>query len=74
MKKILTIVIALLMVVVVTATAIYFLFPYEPKQPPKADDVGSTQQGIQQVVNANNQFAFELFSELDKSNEGNIFY
>lgn len=73
-KKILTIVIALLMVAVVTATAIYFLFPYEPKQPPKADDVGSTQQGIQQVVNANNQFAFELYSELDKSNEGNIFY
>jgi len=74
MKKILTIVIALLMVAVVTATAVYFLFPYEPKQPPKADDVGSTQQGIQQVVNANNQFAFELYSELDKSNDGNIFY
>jgi len=74
MKKILTIVIALLMVTVVTATAVYFLFPYQPKQPPKADDVGSTPQGIQQVVNANNQFAFELYSELDKSEQGNIFY
>src|SRR3989338_8921131 len=74
MKKILTIVIVLLMVAVVTATTVYFLFPYEPKQPPKVDDVGSTQQGIQQVVNANNQFAFELYSELDKSNDGNIFY
>ena len=41
-KKIFTIAIALLMVAVVTATAVYFLFPYEPKQPPIADDVGST--------------------------------
>ena len=62
------------MVAVVTATAIYFLFPYEPKQPPKTDDTGSTQSGIQQVVNANNKFAFDLYSELDKSQNGNIFY
>lgn len=73
-KKVLTFGIALLMVAVVTATAVYFLFPYEPKQPPKVDDVGSTQQGIQEVVNANNQFAFDLYSELDKSEQGNIFY
>jgi serpin B len=73
-KKILTIIIALLMVAAVTATAIYFLFPYQPDQPPKADDVGSTQNGIQEVVNANNQFAFDLYSELDKSEQGNIFY
>lgn len=73
-KKILTIAIALLMVAVVTATAVYFLFPYEPKQPPKADDVGSTPQGIQEVVNANNKFAFDLYTELDKSQDGNIFY
>src|SRR3989344_5592826 len=74
MKKILTIVIVLLMVAVVTATTVYFLFPYEPKQPPKVDDVSSTPQEIQQVVNANNQFAFELYSELDKSAQENIFY
>jgi len=73
-KKILTIAIALLMVAVVTATAVYFLFPYEPKQPPKVDDTGSTQQGMQEVVNANNKFAFDLYSELDKSETGNIFY
>ena len=73
-KKFLTVVIALLMVAVVTATAVYFLFPYEPKQPPKADDTGSTQQGIQEVVNANNKFTFDLYSELDKSEGGNIFY
>ncbi|MHA1887083.1 MAG: serpin family protein [Promethearchaeota archaeon] len=73
-KKILSIVIALLMVAIVTATAVYFLFPYQPDQPPKADDVGSTQSGIQEVANANNQFAFDLYSELDKSEQGNIFY
>lgn len=73
-KKVLTIVIAILMVAVVTATAVLFLYPYQPSQPPQADDVGSTQQGVQEVVNANNNFAFDLYSELDKSENGNIFY
>ena len=73
-KKILTIGIALLMVAVVTAAAVLFLFPYEPKQPPQADDTGSTQSGVQEVVNANNQFAFELYSELNKAENSNIFY
>ena len=62
------------MVTVVTATAVLFLFPYQPDQPPEADDAGSTQQGIQEVVKANNQFAFELYSELDKAENDNMFY
>ena len=73
-KKFLTFGVALLMVAAVTATAVLFLFPYQPDQPPKADDTGSTSQGIQEVVNANNKFAFDLYSELDKSEQGNIFY
>ena len=73
-KKFLTIGIVLLMVTVVTAAAVLFLFPYEPKQPPKADDTGSTPEGVQEVVNANNKFAFDLYSELVKSEKGNIFY
>jgi len=73
-KKFLTIGIALLMVAIVTAIAVLFLFPYQPDQPPQTDDTGSTQGGIQQVVNANNQFAFDLYSELDKSEDSNIFY
>jgi len=73
-KKILTVGIIILMIAAVTAAAILFIFPYGPNQPPKADDSGSTQQGIQQVVNANNQFAFDLYSELDKSENENIFY
>ena len=62
------------MVAIVTAIAVLFLFPYQPDQPPQTDDTGSTQGGIQQVVNANNQFAFDLYSELDKSEDSNIFY
>jgi len=73
-KKILTIVIALLMISVVSSAAVLFLFPYEPTQPPRADDTGSTQQGVQEVVNANNKFAFEFYSESNKGEEGNIFF
>lgn len=39
----------------------------------KIDDSGSTVEGIKSVVTANNQFAFELYSEY-KSKEGNIFF
>ena len=62
------------MVAIVTATAVLFLFPYQPDQPPQTDDTGSTQSGIQQIVNANNQFAFDLYSELNKAEQGNMFY
>ena len=55
-------------------TAGLFLFPFSPDQPPRADDSGSTPDGVQAVVNANNQFAFELYSELNKEEAGNIFY
>ena len=73
-KKFLTIGIVLIMVAIVTATAVLFIFPYQPDKPPVADDTGSTQQGIQEVVDANNQFAFDFYSELDKSEQGNVFY
>ncbi|MBU3895763.1 serpin family protein [Patescibacteria group bacterium] len=58
---------------VATATVL-FLFPYQPDQSPPADETGSTQSGIQEVINANNKFAFDLYSELNKSENGNIFY
>ena len=74
MKQGLTIGIVLLMVGIVTATAVLFLFPYQPEQPPRAGDSGSTQQGIQEVVNANNKFAFELYSKLNKAEDKNMFY
>ncbi len=47
---------------------------YDPTFPSKLDDDGWTEQGIQEVVNANNQFALELYSKLNEAEEGNIFY
>lgn len=58
----------------IATVAVLFLFPYNPTQPPKTDDTGSSQQGIKEVVNANNKFAFDLYSQLNKSEDGNIFY
>lgn len=73
-KKAVTFKIALLIVAIVTVTVIVILFSHQTNQTPKADSTGSTQKGIQEVVNANNKFAFDLYSELDKSEQGNIFY
>ncbi|MBS7611901.1 serpin family protein [Candidatus Bathyarchaeota archaeon] len=73
-RKISAIGIMLLIITITVVEGVLFLFPYEPKNPPKADDSGSTQEGIQNVVNANNQFAFDLYSELSKTERGNIFF
>jgi len=73
-KTILTIVMILLLVAVVTASTLLFLFPYQPDLPPEADDTGSTTLGVQDVVNANNQFAFDLYSQIIDSDNGNVFY
>lgn len=73
MKKTVLMISLIILIGIVSATTILFLFPYSPSNPPQADDSGSTQQGIQEVVNANNQFAFDLYNQY-KSNEGNIFY
>ena len=74
-KKASAAVIAIIIAVaLVVVGAGLFLYPYQPDMPPAADDVGSTAEGIQEVINANNKFAFELYSELNKNEEGNIFY
>ncbi len=73
-KKLLTFSIAILMVALVAATSALFLFPYSPDKPPVAIDTDSTQAGIQELANANNEFAFDLYSKLDQSNQKNIFY
>ena len=63
------------LIIASTAVAVgVFLYPYNPQEPPIADETGSTQEGIQAVVNANNQFAFEMYSELNKAEESNLFY
>ncbi len=58
----------------VAIASVLFLFPYDSTQPTSVDDTGSTQTGIQEVVNANNKFAFDLYSEFNKTKKGNIFY
>jgi serine protease inhibitor len=66
------------LLVAATAVAVgVMLYPYNPNEPPVTDETGSTQEGIQEVVDTNNQFAFELYSELNKDPEQqgkNIFY
>ncbi len=73
-KKILIIGIAFFVTAIITMAVVLFLFSYQPAQTPQTEDVGLTQQGIQEVVRANNQFAFDLYSKLSKSKQGNIFY
>lgn len=73
-KKFLFIILAVVSFAGVATATVLFLFPYQPSQPPKADDAGSTEQGTQDVVNSNNKFAFDLYSQLNKSEKGNIFY
>lgn len=73
-KKILLIVLLAIAVAGVATVAVLFLFPYQPGQPPKVNSSSSTTQGIQGVVNANNKFAFDLYSQLNKTEKGNLFY
>ena len=73
-KRIFVLGIIVLMIAVVTAATVMFVFPYEPKLPPRADDTNSTPQGIQEVVVANNKFAFDLYFEFAEYEEKNIFY
>ncbi len=39
----------------------YFAFPYNPTNPPVANDTGSTPEGIAKVVNSTNNFGVNLF-------------
>ncbi len=41
---------------------------------PTADDSGATQEGVSKVVEANNKFAFNLYSKIAEKSGGNIFF
>ncbi len=73
-KKFVLIGLAVILFAGVATAAVLFIFPYQPNQPPKAAETGSTQQGTKDVASANNKFAFDLYSQLDKSESGNLFY
>jgi len=66
-------VVVLLLVGVAAATVGLFLFPYEPTNPPAVNTSGSTAEGIQNVVDSNNKFAFDIYEEMEDK-EGNVFY
>lgn len=38
------------------------------------DDSGSDQEGVQMVVEANNQFALEMFAQVSEQDSGNVFF
>jgi serpin B len=73
MKKKALFVLALVLFTVLTAGAVYyFVFPYEPKLPPKADDSGSTEEGIKKISESINEFNFKIFKQISEG-EGNVF-
>jgi serpin B len=41
---------------------------------PTADDSGATQQGIAEIVKANNQFAVDLYSKIGNESDKNVFF
>ena len=70
--KSITLLALFVLLAVVSASIVYFSFPYEPDNPPLADSSNSTVSGMQKVVDANNEFAFDLYKKLDSEN--NLFY
>lgn len=52
-----------------------FLSGCVPQPRPQANDTGVTAEGVASVINANNQFTFELYSQLKEENKDkNIFF
>jgi serine protease inhibitor len=74
MGKLSVILIILLIIGGAAGAAVYLgYFPFPPTQPPAADGTGSAPQGMNDIITANNQFSFDLYKELSKSEE-NIFF
>lgn len=59
--------------VTLAVVLVIFLYGYSNNTEPLTDDSGATQINISSVINANNQFALDLYSEL-KDKEDNIFF
>ena len=78
-KKLIIALMVVVFVGIITALLFSSNQPNQSNQPdqqdqPLVDDTSSTKQGIQMVVDANNKFAFDLYSQLNKTEKGNIFY
>ncbi|MFH1193962.1 MAG: serpin family protein [bacterium] len=72
-KKI--ILVLIVAIIAIGGAGIYFLKNQEPTPEPApiANDKGATLAGINSVINANDQFALDLYSQL-KNSDGNIFF
>ena len=62
-----------IMLVMAAICVSIFLFGCGNQQPIKVDDSKATSENVNDVVSANNNFAFELYAKY-KSDEGNIFF
>ena len=73
-KKFIMIFLIILIVGGLTAGVIA-LYPYNPTAPPLALEEGFTESGMQEVVSANNEFAFDLYNEikLEKPSDNILF-
>ncbi|MDD3101841.1 MAG: serpin family protein [Patescibacteria group bacterium] len=69
------IIILVIIIIVFVGASIYYFKNQKltPTPAPVIDDKGSTPEGINSIISANNQFALDLYSQL-KSSEGNIFF
>jgi serpin B len=73
-KKWLSILFVFVFIGIVSAGIALFVFPYDPVSPPEVNDSGYTLEGIQEVSNANNQFAMDMYFDLSKTNTENLFF
>ncbi len=73
-KRVLLISVVMLLLAVVFVSALVLFYPYNPMSPPKVNSSGWTQQGVNEVVDGNNQFAIKLYKELESENQGNLFF
>ena len=73
-KTLSSIVLAVVLFTSVVIAGVLFPLPHQSKEPPGADDTGSTEQGVMDIATANNRFAFDLYFQLDKSEHRNLFY
>jgi len=73
-NKLETGVLFLILAVVVLIVARSFLSHSPVPQSVQVDDTGASKSGIQAVVDANNQFAFEMYEKLSTTEAGNLFY
>ncbi|OGI11662.1 hypothetical protein A3K64_00905 [Candidatus Micrarchaeota archaeon RBG_16_36_9] len=67
---------AILVIIVIAGVVIYsfFIFGWSDIFIPTADDSGATVKGVADAVKANNQFSINLYSEINKGNNDNIFF